>query len=813
MGKEQDYGLVPYSCFIPPHQKNISIMLNIKKGILGLGLCTLMGACNTAPQGTTDIDQMVNDLYERMTPAERIAQLQGIYMTQFFLEDGTLDTAKCQQLIPNGIGHFSQFALNVRLSPDETRDRIAKIQDWLIHNTPSGIPALCHEEVLSGVNALEATIYPQQIGQACSFNTELAELKTYQTATALRKIGGVQALSPMVDVVRDPSFNRLEESYGEDAYLSASLAYAFVKGLQHDNLRDGVAACTKHFLGYGGGGKADKKELMEEILLPHEVAIRMAGSKVVMTGYHDVDGTKCVANAQLQQGILRDSLHFDGMMVSDYGSIEQINDSLTDLQRAVAALSAGNDVDFPEGNNYRHLPEALEKGLITEKQIEQAVKRVLRIKAMTGLLDENPKLYAEGHIEFDTPEERQTAYDLATQSVVLLKNAASGLDKTEPILPLATGKKILLCGPNANSMWAMLGDYTYPAMRYFWKQSIEDGLHPKVIGLKEGMENRLPQGSTLQYSRGCDWTEEVETLVESSGDPRVAYLVDIQNRMMDSGEEANWNEAMTLAKQNDIIVVAVGENAILCGENRDRRTLRLPGRQEEFVKALCATGKPVVMVIFGGRAQVISEVADKCAAIIQAWYPGEEGGNALADILYGNVSPSGKLSVSYPAQELHEPLCYNCGLMPDDPRVAYPFGFGLSYTTFEYANLQADSEVDTKAEAVKLSMEVKNTGKVDADEIVQLYLSPLERSAKLKPIQLQGFQRVSLKAGETKTVSFSLSPQQFGYYADGHWCIDPGRYMVRIGASSADIRLEQEVRLIGEQHTMPLRTQYFAVTK
>lgn len=770
--------------------------MNLKTSLLTMGVVAAMASCT--PES---IDNKVDALYDKMSQEERIAQLHGIYMTQFFDENGKLDTKKCEELIPNGIGHFSQFALNVRKTPDELRDMVAQMQDWLIHNTPNGIPALFHEEVLSGVNGYDATVYPQQIGLACSFNTELAEEKTYQTATALRQMGGFMALSPMVDVVRDPSFNRLEESYGEDGYLSAAFGCAFVKGLQHGDLREGVAACTKHFLGYGGGGDANKKELMEEILLPHETIIRTIGSKVVMTGYHSVDGTHCVANRQLQQEILRDYLGFDGIMVSDYGSIEQIDDNLSDVERAAAAINAGNDVDFPEGNSYKHLQEAIDKGLVSQETFETAVKRVLKFKAELGLLDKNPKLYAEGHIEFDTPAERETAYKLATQSVVLLQNNG--------ILPLKDTKNIAITGPNANSMWAMLGDYTYQSMRYFWKSSIEDDMHPRIVNLKDGMQSRLPKGWTLNYSRGCDWTEEVETVVDQSGDPRVAYLVQIQNRMIDSGEEANMEEAVKMAAQNDVIIAAVGENAILCGENRDRKHLRLPGRQEEFVERLIATGKPVVLVVFGGRAQVIKGLAEKCAAVIQAWYPGEEGGNALADIIYGNVSPSGKLSVSYPAEEIHGPVCYNYG-NTEDPRIAYPFGYGLSYTTFEYSNMKLDESAATDAESFNVSVDIKNTGDAEADEIVQFYVSPIERSAKLKPIQLQGFKRVSLKPGETKTISLKMSPQQLGYYIMGEWAVDPGRYMIRIGASSADIRQEAEINLTGEQYKLPIRSKYFS---
>lgn len=771
-------------------------MKNITKNILLAGAATLLCGC-----GQKNMEQKIDELYEQMSLEERVAQLHGIHLAEFFDENNQLDTAMCREQLSNGVGHFSQFCVTQRKSAEELRDQVAQMQAWLMENTPNGIPALFHEEVLTGLAAYGATVYPQQIGLACSFNPELAEQKTYQTAEDYRKVGGRLALSPMVDVVRDPSFNRLEESYGEDSYLSAAMGVAFVKGLQHGNLREGIAACTKHFLGYGGGGNADIKERMEEILLPHEAIIRTAGSKVVMTGYHAVDGVKCVANADLQQSLLRDYLHFDGIMVSDYGSIEQNEAEPDAVHQAAAALNAGNDVDFPDGNTYRLLPEALAQGLISEETLEKAVKRVLRLKAELGLLDKNPNLYDQGAIEWDSPTNQATAYLLARQSVVLLKN--------EGALPLQEGQKIALVGPNANSMWAMLGDYTYHSMRYFWQREIEDDMHPRIHTLREGLEKRLPAQSTLCYSRGCDWTEEVETVIEDGGDERAAYMRSIQDRRIDSGEEANEEEALRIAAESDIIIAAMGENVILCGENRDRKHLRLPGKQEAFVEKLIATGKPVVLIIFGGRAQVISGIADGCAAIMQAWYPGEMGGIALANLLIGDANPSGKLSISYPAEELHEPICYNYGL-EGDARIAWPFGFGLSYTTFAYSNMHMADEVATDADGFSVSVDVTNTGDRKGDEIVQLYVSPVERSAKLKPIQLQGFKHVSLEPGETKTVTLNLATTQLGYFVNGHWAVDPGRYMIRIGASSQDIRTEKEIQLTGETFETPLRNRYFA---
>ena len=759
----------------------------------------MLAGCTT----NNDMEKQIDELYNSMSQEERIAQLRSMYMDNLFNDEGQLDTTKCRELIPNGIGHFSQYASQVPREPEELRDRVAAVQEWLINNTPHGIPALFHEEVLSGINTRGATIYPQQIGQACSFNPELAELKTQQTATGMRKMGGVLSLSPMVDVCRTPSFNRLEESYGEDAYLSAVMGTAFVKGLQQGDLKKGVGACSKHYLGYGGGGDADEKELMEEILLPHETMIRLAGSKALMPGYHAVHGTNCVANGEILQDILRDYLGFDGMVVSDYTAIDQLSETDSPMQKAAAAINGGNDVDFPHGDNYKFLQEGLDQGLVNPEAFERAVKDVLRYKFRAGLMDETPYLYSKESIVLDTPEERQTAYDIATQSIVLLKN--------DGILPLNEGKspeKVLITGPNANTMWAMCGDYSFPAMSYFWKKVTEDLDHPHVITLLEGMKDRKPSHMEILYSRGCDWTDTIETDFKKGGDIR-AWEYDILHRKVDSGEKADKEEALRMAKESDVIIACVGENVMLCGENRDRQGLRLPGRQEQYVEELLKTGKPVVLVIFGGRAQVIGDLADRCSAVIQAWYPGEEGGHAVADILYGNVSPSAKLSVSYPNVEIYEPLCYNYST-EQDPRIQWPFGYGLTYTTFEYSNLTIDQEAKTKGEGINLSFEVKNTGAMAADEIAQIYLSPTSNDQHIRPIQLQGFARVSLQPGESKTVKALLHTEQLGYYDQRQWHIAPGNFIIKIGASSVDIRLKKQVTLKGEPVQKPLREYYFS---
>ncbi len=778
-------------------------------------MTALLVSCQSTPD--MDVEQQVDALYQKMPQEERIAQLKSMYMEELFDEQGQLDTAKCRELIPFGIGHFSQYAFQKPRDPNVVRDMVAAVQQWLMEKTPNGIPALFHEEVLSGINTQGSTIYPQQIGQACSFNPELAELKTRQTADQMRKMGGILSLSPMVDVCRNPSFNRLEESYGEDGYLSAVMGTAFVKGLQQGDLRKGVGACSKHYLGYGGGGDADEKELMEEILLPHETMIRVAGSRAVMPGYHAMKGNKltCVADSTILNDILRGYLGFDGMVVSDYTAIDQLpvpdgfpggQKGWDTMQKAAAAINGGNDVDFPFGANYQYLQEALDSGLVAPQAFERAVKDVLRYKFRAGLFDEKPYLYSTEKIVLDTPEERKTAYDIATQSVVLLQNDSNLL----PLNANPSPQKILVTGPNANSMWAMCGDYSFPSMTFFWKKMEEDLDHPHVITLLEGMQNHKPDSIDILYSRGCDWSEEIETKFSHVGDKR-SWEYPLLHRKVKSEETADKEEALAMADSADVIIAAMGENVMLCGENRDRQGLRLPGKQQEYVEALLATGKPVVLVLFGGRAQVIGDLAERCAAVIQAWYPGEEGGNAVADILYGIVSPSAKLSVCYPKEEVYTPICYN--QPKTDSPIQWPFGYGLTYTTFEYKHLLMDQSARVSTDYIKVQFEVKNTGKVAATEIAQVYLSPTAADQPLKPIQLQGFARVELEPGQTKRVEMKLYTDQFGYYSheeQRQWNVQPGTYTVKVGASSADIRLEQDITLKGEKISKPLRDHYFS---
>ena len=528
--------------------------------------------------------------------------------------------------------------------------------------------------------------------------------------------------------------------------------------------------------------------------------MRHVGSKVVMTSYGRFRGQQAVSNDTLLRVILKNYLQFDGLVISDYGAVGHSSQGRKPelmKKRAVEALMAGNDVDLPSGDSYKYLMELLQNGSIDENRFEEAVKKVLALKVQLGLLDKNKKLYKSGDLDLDTPESRKTAYELACQSVVLLKNNS--------VLPLSSEyKKIALVGPNANTFWCMLGDYTYQSMQAFWWGGKVDPNNPKIVSLRDAMVNKLSPDFTLGYERGCDWSTAGESAVIREGDPRTARL---KMMLMESSDPTDWNKAVRLASESDVVIAALGENPTLCGEARERKGIRLPGDQERFLQDLIATGKPVVLVMFGGRPQVIDNVADGCAAILQAWYPGEEGGNAVADILLGNVNPSGKLCMSYPKNEDKTMICYNNGDSTVD--VAYPFGYGLSYTTFEYSDVVVPHSSGIESDDLEIKCTVKNTGSVPGTEIVQLYVSP-SSGQPLKPIQLKGFARVFLQAGESKTLSFHVSPQQLAYYSDGRWIVEPGDYEFKIGASSSDIRLKGICELTGEPRRIAYRDIYFS---
>ena len=372
-----------------------------------------------------------------------------------------------------------------------------------------------------------------------------------------------------------------------------------------------------------------------------------------------------------------------------------------------------------------------------------------------------------------------------------------------------------MIGPNANSHWAMLGDYTYQALHAFFESGKIDKMNPKLVTLKEGMERVMGEGASLAYERGCDWDKTIKTEIKKGGDSRIklSKLDILVNMLREEADPTSETNALSAARSSDVIVLAMGENAALCGEGRMRKGIRLPGHQEKFVESMIDTGKPVVLVLFGGRAQVLSrKILDGASAIVQAWYPGQQGGNAVADILFGKVNPSGKLCTSYPATESKKPLSYNYGEKAMEGLVEFPFGYGLSYTSFKYDNIKVSPKAEIGKDIIEVSFTLTNVGKVAGSEIAQLYFSPTAPSANYKPIQLKGYEKVKLEAGESKRVTFQLSTESLAYYDCDRaiWITEAGDFLVKVASSSKDIELSAPLSLTGKAEEKELRDYYFS---
>ena len=713
--------------------------------------------------------------FSRLTDEAKAAQLCGIRSNALMNENFSLDPEKCRKLIPNGIGHLCQFACSHPLSPDALRNFVLELQKWLRDNTPCGIPAAPQEEAISGVAARGATVFPQHLGSACSWNPDLIRRKNEATAESLRKLGGVLALSPMIDLCHSAHWSRIEESFGSDSCLTAVLACAFVQGM-HSR---GVAATIKHFAGYGSRNENDQ-EFFEEMLLPHEASIRLAGARVVMPGYHSWHGVPCIANKELLHNVLRDLLGFDGLVISDYGAIRlTIGVSAVDAaEAAIQSLLHGNDAELPAPELFSMLPKLLKAGRLPRQAFDAAVMRTLLFKAEAGLLGESPVLPTSGPIDLNPPEHQTIAREMAEQSIVLLKN--------DGILPLDfSGRKIVLAGPNANSIQALLGDYTYHSLTSFWWHLPLDASQPKLVTLEEGLRRILPADAELLVERGCDWEAKEKFELDPHGDPRLLELAHL-HQTAESFPPPDWERALTLATEADLIIAAVGENILLCGEGRKRPGIRLPGKQEEFVRKLTETGKPVILIIFGGRPQVIGDLAERCSAVIQAFFPGQSGGDAVADLLAGKINFSAKLCVSSAMDE-------------DETVIQYPFGFGLSYTSYDYRTATVCDEENT------VTLEIANSGSIPGTEIVQLYLDG----------KLKGFGRVTLQPSETRRIQFRLSPELTVRWSpeSKRWRTVPGKHVIQIGASSQDIRQSAVWNLPGEVHSLPRRSAFFAEFK
>jgi len=749
--------------------------------------------------------EKVASLLKKMPLKEKIAQLQGAWLRNL-LDGKKLSLDSCRKKIPNGIGYFAQFATSTALNPTELKTVIADLQNYLKNETPNGVAAIFSEEAISGFSSKGATTLPQQIGMGCTWNPELLRENSAMTAKLMRQVGATHVLSPMLDICRNSHWGRIEESFGEEPYLTAKMGLAFINGMQGENggnLKDiGVATTVKHFAGYSQE-EYDEKSFYEETLLPHEVGIRFGKAENTMAGYNAVKGIPCSANKELLTDILRTKFGFDGVVISDFWSIHQVFSTYKyakDLPEAgVKSLKAGMDVELPFGMSFPFLEEQLEKGIIAQQDIDTAVERVLIAKDKLGLLDYNAPIVAQ-ELDLDPVENRKKAYQSACESIVLLKNNG--------ILPLSKEiKNIAVVGPNADAIQSLLGDYTYQSMATFWWKIPVDRTSPKLVTLLDGLKDKMGKQVNIAYERGCDWTKSLE--INTDGAVGDARAKNVQVLGIKDLPTPNKEKAIEIAKNSDIIIAGMGEHLYLVGEGRDRKDIRLPGEQEAFVQQLLATGKPVILIIFGGRPQIITNIEAKCAAVVQAWFPGEEGGNAIVDILTGKVNPSAKLTLTYPRTNEQAPIVYSQGYDPNNLPM-YPFGYGLSYSKYEYSEFSLPESADLADSFIPISFTIKNIGDFDGAEVAQLYVTPPAENKKLEPIELKGFAKVKLNKGQSKKITITVSPEQLAYYANSKWNIDSGTYEFKVGASSTDIKLSGKTKLKGSKRLLKKRETIFS---
>ncbi|MGA7192695.1 MAG: glycoside hydrolase family 3 N-terminal domain-containing protein [Anaerolineales bacterium] len=753
------------------------------------------------------IEQRVNKLLSQMNLDEKLAQIGSYWMFEL-QTDTLLDWEKIADKFKHGIGQITRVAGASTLDPINVAKASNQLQKFLIEKTRLGIPAIVHEECCSGAMMLGGTMYPQMLGLASTFQPELAERMTTAIREQMLAVGARQGLAPVLDIARDPRWGRVEETFGEDPTLVSHFGMAYIKGLQTDNLANGVIATGKHFIGHslsqGGLNCAPVHIGMNEVydiyLAPFHAAIRDAGLASIMNAYPELDGEVVAASRRVLTDLLRGQLGFDGLVVSDYEAIIMLHNfhkvATNASYAASMALNAGIDVELPSVVCYgQPLKSALENGDINLELIDRSVGRHLKKKFELGLF-ENPYVDEGKVLEiFETSQQRKLAREIAQQSMVLLKN--------DSLLPLAKSIRTLaVIGPNANDSRNQLGDYSYEAMRHLMELKTSEDSAPhekkinelarheiKIVTVLDGIRSAVSTETKILYAKGCD------------------HLSD---------NTSGFDEAVNVAKQADAIVLVLGDRSGLTpdcttGETRDSADLKLPGVQDDLAKALLATGKPVVAVLINGRPYAFPMLSEKADAILEAWLPGEEGGCAVADVLFGDVNPGGKLPITFPRSVGQVPIYYNAkpagtkshwyvDYVSEKVTPLYPFGHGLSYTSFEYGNLAIKKKRASIGEEVEILLAVKNVGKRAGDEVVQLYTCD-EFASTPRPIkELKGYQRLFLNPGETQHVTFHLPVNQLAFYDnDLNLVVEPGIIKVMVGSSSEDIRLRDDFEVIGKK--------------
>jgi len=738
---------------------------------------------------TPEEESRLEELLREMTLEEKAAQIGAVTVKDLLGDNGELSRAKMKERLKYGIGQVARIAGWLEIPPTEAARFANEIQRFLRAETRLGIPAIVHEECLSGLMAMGATVFPQAIGLGSTWDPQLIRRMTDVIRQQARALGTNYCLSPVLDLGWDPRWGRTEETMGEDPYLISRMTTAYVQGLQGDNLREGILSCLKHYVGnsFSEGGRnlaparIPSRELREVFLFPYQVAITEGGAGSVMSAYHEIDGIPCSASPELLTEVLRNQWGFDGVVVADYGTITMLQTEHyiagTKAEAAKQALEAGLDVELPDWDYYAEpLINAVRAGEIDESLVDRSVRRHLRLKLALGLFDEPFVDEASAATVFDMPQHRALSREVARCSIVLLKNE-------KDLLPLSSAvKSIAVVGPNADSTTNLMGDYSYPVH----VADSPDGVD--IITILEGIRAKVSAQTEVRSAQGCE-------------------------AMSDSTE--GFAEAIKAAQDADVVVAVVGDESGMhvdgtTGENLDRTEITLPGAQEELLKALYETGTPLVVVLVNGRPLSSPWMFENVPAIVEAWMPGEEGGNAVADVLFGDYNPGGKLSVSILVNSGQIPAPYNRRPLAFRPYIfntAYPllpFGHGLSYTDFKYSNLRiAPQQVGEEAE-VSISCTVANIGKRGGDEVVQLYLRDVVASLTRPNRELKGFARVGLEPGEKKTVTFTLPMDLLAFYdRDMRMVVEPGEFKVMVGSSSADIRLEGSFEVTAQRLVDP----------
>ena len=765
---------------------------------------------------TSSNDQRLKSLISQMTLDEKLAQLSSYWIFELQTQ-GELDQGKITSKLKHGIGQITRLAGASTLEPCSAAKAANRLQKFLVEETRLGIPALIHEECCSGAMALGGTTYPQIIGLAATFQPDLAFEMTSAIRSQLLAIGARQALAPVLDIARDPRWGRVEETFGEDPTLASHFGVAYIKGLQGESLTEGVVATGKHFIGHsfsqGGLNCAPVhlgwREVYEVCMPPFQAAIRLAGLGAIMNAYPELDGEVVAASRHILTDILRHELGFDGLVVSDYEAVDMIHNfhhiASDKSTAAYLALEAGIDVELPTVSCYGDpLRSELEAGNLNIETVDQAVRRHLQKKIELGLF-EHPYVDDGRALEvFETHQNRTLAREIARQSMVLLKNDGS--------LPLKkTLKTIAVIGPNADDGRNLLGDYSYSSMI-------------------ESMERRAQQDSsveTVDRTRIAAHAVLVPTVLEGiraivSGETQVLYAKGCEILDHDC---SGFDEAIKIAQQADIVVLVLGDRSGLTldcstGETRDSGDLLLPGVQGSLAETIIGTGKPVVVVLITGRPYAIPWLAENANAILEAWLPGEEGGTAIAEVLFGDVNPGGKLPITFPRGVGQVPVFYSSkpsgmgsfwykDYVGEKVAPLYPFGYGLSYTDFKYDHLTISREAATAGESVCVSLTVTNTGPVEGDEVVQLYIQDEIASVPRPMKELKGYVRVRLLPGENKSISFHLLVNQLAFYDNSlSLVIEAGKIRVMLGSSSEDIRLTGEFEITGACK-MPVHERLF----